>query len=100
MESEQTMATLKAETRLVRPGERLTLPHALPADCVEEMRSLEIEREHYVAAKLWEGLRGSDSGSQVVTTGTRVDKRLVAERLHEIESSCRGRRGNPWACDY
>ena len=100
MDSEQTMRRLKAETRLVRPGERLTLPHALPADCVEEMRSLEIEREHDAAAQLWERLRGSDSGSQIVTTSTRVDKRLVAERLYEIESCCRGRGGNPWACDY
>src|SRR5256885_11547884 len=48
---DQTTRWPKGETRLVRPGERLTLPHALPADCVEEMRSLEIEREHYVAAE-------------------------------------------------
>jgi hypothetical protein len=72
-EIEQTKSRPKEETRLVRPGERITLPHALPipADAVEEMRSLEVEREHH-----------------------------VARRLYEIEASCRGRGGNPWACDY
>ncbi|PYO79685.1 MAG: hypothetical protein DMD63_03615, partial [Gemmatimonadetes bacterium] len=38
--TEETNRWVRAETRLVRPGERLTLPHAVPVDCIEEMRSL------------------------------------------------------------
>ena len=64
---EQTKRWLKAETRLVRPGERLTLPHAVPADCVEEMRSLEIEREHNVGTERWETLRRRDPRGEIVT---------------------------------
>ena len=97
---QQTKHWLKAETRLVRPGERLTLPHAFPIDRVEEMRSLEIEREHDVGTERWESLRRRDPRGEVVTPRTRVDECLVAERLYEIESCCRGSRGNPWSCDY
>ena len=97
---EQTARWPKAETRLVRPGERLTLPHAVPADCVEEMRSLEIEREHDGGPKRWQRLRRSETRSEVVTARAGIDESLVAERLHEIESSCRGSGRNLWACDY
>src|SRR5437660_10866030 len=98
--TEQTKRSAKAETRLVRPGERLTLPHAVPVDCIEEMRSLEIEREHHISTERWESLRGRDSSREVVTARLRIDERLVAKRLYEVESCCRGRGGNPWACDY
>src|SRR5256885_13632545 len=97
---DQTTRWPKGETRLIRPGERLTLPHALPADCVEEMRSLEIEREHDTTPERWQGLLGRDSRRQVVTTRARVNERLVAEGLYEIESCRCGSRGNPWSCDY
>src|SRR2546423_15096115 len=97
---EQTQRRMKAETRLVRPGERLTLHHAVAADCVEEMRSLEIERQHNTPAQRWQALLGRDARREVMTTRTRIDERLVAERLYEIESCCRGSRGNPWSCDY
>jgi len=64
------------------------------------MRSLEIEREHDMPAERRERLLGRDARREVVTTRARVDERLIAERLYEIESCCRGSRGNPWACDY
>ena len=99
-EIEQTKPWTKAETRLVRPGERLTLPHAFPADGIEEMRSLEIQREHHIATERWETLHGRDTRRKVVTPRPRVDECLVAERLYEIEACCRGRGGNPWTCDY
>ena len=100
-ESEQTTRWReKEDTRLVRPGERLMLPHAIPGDSLEEMRSLEVEREHDVGAERWQRLRGSDPRRQIVATSARINERLVAERLHEIESRCRGSRGNPWSCDY
>ena len=97
--TEQTKRWAKAETRLVLPGERLTLPHAVPIDCVEEMRSLEIEREHDVRSQWREILRGRDARREVVTTRPRIDERLVAQGLYEIEACCRGSRGNPWTCD-
>ena len=100
IDPEQTEHWVKPETRLIRPGERLKLPHAIPGDCVEEMRSLEIEREHDAGAERWESLRRRNPRSEVVTPRPRVNERLVAERLYEIEASCRGSRGNPWSCDY
>ena len=95
-----TRAWLKAETRLVRPGERLTLPHAFPIDRVEEMRSLEIERQHDCPPERGQRLGRTETRSNVVPPRPRVDERLVAEGLYEIESRCRGSRGNPWSCDY
>ena len=97
---QQTKHWLKAETRLVRPGERLMLPHAISGDSLEEMRSLEVEREHDVGAERWQRLRGSDARRQIVATSARINERLVAERLHEIESSCRGSRSGACACSY
>ena len=97
---EHTRHWLKPETRLIRPGEKLTLPQALPTDGVEEMRSIEIEREHDSGADGWQLLRRTDARCDVMSTSARVNKSFVAERLYEIESSCRGSGGNPWACDY
>jgi hypothetical protein len=65
----------------------------------EEMRSVEIEREHDLAPDRGQRLRQSDARGDVVSTRARVDERLVAEGLHEIEARCRGSRGNPWVCD-
>ena len=97
---EQTARWPKAETRLVRPGERLTLPHAVPADCVEEMRSLEIEREHDIGTERRQRLGRRDARGKVVSASAGIDERLVAQRLYEIEACCHGSRGNPWSCDY
>ena len=91
---------IKRETRLAHPGERLISADPISGYCVEEMRSLEVEREHDVGTERWERLRRRDAGSDVVPTGMRVNKGLVAEGFDEIESRCRGSRGNPWACDY
>jgi len=99
-ENESTERWLREGTRLIRPGERLVLPHAIPGDCVEEMRSLEIEREHDVGTERRESLRGSNPRGHIVAPRSRVDERLIAERLYEIESCCSGGRGNPWSCDY
>jgi len=97
---ENTRHWLKPETRLIRPGEKFTLPETLTTDGVEEMRSLEIEREHDSGAEGWQLLRRTEPRSDVMSTSARVNEGFVAERLYEIESSGRGRRGNPWACDY
>ena len=91
---------VKPETRLIRPDERLKLAQALSTDCVEEMRSLEIEREHDSGAERWQRLLRTDPRSDVMSTSARVNKGLVAERLREIESSARDGASNPWACDY
>ena len=88
------------QTRLAYPGERFGLADPVSADCVEEMRSLEIEREHDVGAERWQRLRRTESRSEIVAPRARVDERLIAERLYEIETRCRGSRGNPWSCDY
>src|SRR6266550_958750 len=117
----------KAETRLAYPGERLaplsgvtreapsleaaklSAPRFSTVDAAwlsdpfagvvrEEVRSLEIEREHNLGTEGWQRLR-RDSRGDVVPSGTRVNKGLVSERLHEVEARCRGSRSNPWACD-
>ena len=78
----------------------IVLTDPLPADGVEEMRSLEIEREHDVGAERWQRLRWREPRSEIVLPRPRVNERLVSERLDEIEARCRGSRGNPWSCDY
>lgn len=88
----------RKQTRLAYPGERLALADPFPGDAVEEMRSLEIEREHNVGAERWQRLRRGESRSEVMLPHPRVNERLVTEGLDEIEARCRGSRGNPWAC--
>lgn len=88
------------ETRLAYPGELLGLADPFSGDGIEEMRSLEVEREHDVGAEGWQRLRRGESRGEIMPSRPRVDERLIAKRLYEIESRCRGRRGNPWACDY
>ena len=88
------------QTRLTYTGEQSPLTDALSADCVEEMRSLEIEREHNAGAERWQWLRRGEPSRDVMLAHARVDKRLITQRLDEVEARCRGSRGNPWACDY
>ena len=91
---------IKEETRLAQPGERLTSADPLAADRVEEMRSLEIERQHDCPPERGQRLGRTETRSNVVPPRPRVDERLVAERLYEIEACCSGRGCNPWTCDY
>ena len=88
------------QTRLAYPDERLALTDPRSADGVEEMRSLEIEREHDVGAGRWQGLGWRQSRSEIMLPRAHVDERLITEGLHEIETRCGGSRRNPWACDY
>ena len=88
------------QTRLAYPDERLALTDPRSADGVEEMRSLEIERERDVGAGRWQGLGWRQSRREIMLPRARVDERLITEGLHEIETRCRGSRRNPWACDY
>ena len=90
----------RKQTRLAYPDERLLLTDPISADSVEEMRSLESEREHNVGAEGWQRLRWREAGREIVTPRPRVDERLITERLNKIEARCRGSRGNPWSCDY
>ena len=91
---------VKPETRLIRPEERLILSQALSTDGIEEMRSLEVEREHDSGAERWQRLLRTHPRRDVMSASVRVNKSLVAERLREIESGVRDGAGNPWACDY
>ena len=85
------------------------LPDPSPADSTltdpfsgvvgEEVRSLEVEREDDRGPDWRKRLR-RNAGRDVMTSSARVDECLVAERLYEIESRCRGSGGNPWTCDY
>ena len=86
------------QTRLAYRGERLPLAEPISADAVEEMRSLEIEREHNVGAERWQRLRRGEPNGEIVPPRAHVDERLITEGLDEIEARCRGSRGNPWAC--
>jgi len=90
----------KKETRLAYPGERLILSDPLTAHRVEEMRSLQIKCQHDGAAERWQRLGRRDARGDIMTAGFRIDERLVAQRLYEIESRCRGRGSDPCACDY
>ena len=75
------------------------LPDPFPGVVGEEVRSLEVEREDDPGPEWRQRLR-RNAGRDVMTSSARVDECLVAERLYEIESCCRGSRGNPWSCDY
>ena len=88
----------RQQTRLAYRDERLLLTDPISAGGVEEMRSLQIEREHNVGAERWQRLRWRESRGEIVLPRPRVDERLITEGLDEIEARCRGSRGNPWAC--
>ena len=107
----------KKETRLAYPGERLIPPgeiaprpaplaprpalsDPLTAHCVEEMRSLQMERQDEGASERWQRLGRRDACGDVVPAGAGINERLISERLYEIESRCRGRGSDPCACDY
>ena len=90
----------KNETRLAYPGESLMLSDPLAAHCLEEMRSLEIERQHDVAAQRWQRLGRRDACGDVMPAGAGIDESLIAQRLYEVESRCRGSGSDPCACDY
>src|SRR5438105_4628616 len=65
--------------RLAHSGERLISSDPISGYFVEEMRSLEVEREHDVGTERRERLRRRDAGGDVVPAGMRVNKGLVAE---------------------
>src|SRR2546423_11484011 len=81
------------QTRLTYPGQRLPLTDPIPADSVEEMRSLEAEREHDIGAEGWQRLRRRETSREIVTPRARVDERLITEGLDGIEARCRASQG-------
>src|SRR4051812_679677 len=90
-------ATASAETVSVSGTVLLANPDSIRG--LEEMSSVEVEREHDVAADRGQRLRESDAGRNVVTARARVDERLVAQGLHEIEARRRGSRRSSRVCD-
>ena len=93
------MHFVKKETRLPYPGERVILPEPVPADRVEEVRLLEIEGKHDFGAERRQRLR-RDPGGYVMASRAGIDKGLISERLHEIESRCRGSDSSARAGNY
>src|SRR5438876_8009635 len=89
----------RAASRLPPPASRLPLPDPFPGVRGEEVRSLEVEREDDPGTEWRQRLR-RNAGRDVMTSSARVDECLVAERLYEIESRCRGSRSGTRACDY
>src|SRR6185436_17289100 len=78
----------------------LILSNPLAAHCVEEMRSLHIERQHDAAAQRWQRLGRRDACGDVMPAGAGINEGLIAQRLHEIESRCRGSGSAPCTRDY
>src|SRR3954466_8119292 len=77
-------ATASSAILQLLPNRENMLANPGPARGLEEMRSIEIERENDVAPDRGQRLRQSDARGDVVPPSPRVDEGLIAQGLDEI----------------